>query len=46
LLRRLFGVGGVIVRAKGRDPLRLGGVFRPHKFAQAIRQAVEEAKGG
>jgi uncharacterized membrane protein YdbT with pleckstrin-like domain len=45
-LRRLFGVGAVIVRAKGREPLRLSGVFRPHKFAQAIRHAVEEARGG
>ena len=44
-LRRLFGVGAVIVRAKGRGPIRLRGVFRPHRFACAIRQAVEEAKG-
>jgi uncharacterized membrane protein YdbT with pleckstrin-like domain len=45
-LRRLFGVGTVVVRAKGRDPLRLRGIFRPHLFAQAIRQAVQEARGG
>ena len=44
-LRRLFGVGAVIVRAEGRPPVRMGGVFRPHQFAQAIRRAVEEARG-
>jgi membrane protein YdbS with pleckstrin-like domain len=44
-LRRLFGVGAVVVRTEGRPPLHLGGVFRPHQFAHAIRRAVMEAKG-
>ena len=44
-LRRLFGVGAVVVRARSRPPLYLGGVFRPHQFAQAIRRAVQEAGG-
>lgn len=44
-LRRLFGVGAVVVRADGRPPVRLSGVFRPERFAQAIRRAVQEAKG-
>ena len=44
-LRRLFGVGAVVVRAAGRDPVRLSGVFRPERLAQAIRRAVREARG-
>src|SRR5262245_50529012 len=44
-LRRVFGVGAVVVRAEGRLPLRLSGVFRPNQFADAIRRAVEEARG-
>jgi membrane protein YdbS with pleckstrin-like domain len=44
-LGRLFRVGEVLVRADGRPPLRLGGVFRPQQFAQAIRRAVKEARG-
>lgn len=44
-LRRLFGVGAVVVRAEGRAAIRLSGVFRPGRFAQAIRRAVKEAKG-
>lgn len=46
LLRRLFGVGAVVVRVEGRPPLRLSGVYRPERLAQAIRKAVKEAKGG
>jgi len=42
-LRRLFGVGAVIVRAEGRPPVRLRGVFRPDRFALAIRRAGKEA---
>ena len=42
-LRRLFGVGAVVVRAEGRPPVRLSGVFRPDRFAQAIRRAASEA---
>jgi uncharacterized membrane protein YdbT with pleckstrin-like domain len=45
VLRRLFGVGAVVVRADGRAPVRLSGVFRPERLAQAIRKAVREAKG-
>jgi hypothetical protein len=44
VLRRLFGVGAVVVRSDGRDPVRLSGVFRPERLAQAIRRAVKEAK--
>jgi len=43
-LRRLFGVGSVIVHAKGRPPLRLRGIFRPDRFADAIRTAVRQAQ--
>jgi len=43
-LRRLFGVGSVIVHARGRPPLRLRGIFRPVRFADAIRAAVLEAQ--
>jgi membrane protein YdbS with pleckstrin-like domain len=45
-LRRLFNVGAVVVHAKGRPPVRMGGVFRPQQFADAIRRAVKEARGG
>ena len=38
-LRRLFGVGVVIVRAKDHKPLRMPGIFRPDQFAEAIRLA-------
>ena len=44
-LRRLFGVGAVVVRTAGREPVRLSGVFRPERMAQAIRKAVKEARG-
>ena len=44
-LRRIFGVGAVVVRANGRDPVRLSGVFRPERLAEAIRKAVKEAQG-
>lgn len=44
-LRRLFGVGAVVVRAHSRPPLYLGGVFRPQQFALAIRRAVKGARG-
>jgi membrane protein YdbS with pleckstrin-like domain len=44
-LRRLFGVGAVVVRSGGRPPVRLSGVFRPERLAQAIRKAVKEVKG-
>ena len=44
-LRRLFGVGAVVVRAEGRAPVRLSGVFRPERLAQAIHKAVKEAAG-
>jgi hypothetical protein len=43
-LRRLFGVGSVIVHARGRPPLRLRGIFRPERFAEAIRAAVRQAQ--
>lgn len=43
-LRRLFGVGSVIVRAKGRPPVRLRGIFRPDRFAAVIDAAVREAQ--
>ena len=45
-LRRVFGVGAVIVRATGRAPVRLPGIFRPQQFVAAIRRAMrKEAKG-
>jgi len=44
-LRRLFGVGAVVVHAVDRPPVFLGGVFRPHQFADAVRRAVKEARG-
>jgi membrane protein YdbS with pleckstrin-like domain len=44
-LRRVFGVGAVVVRVEGRPPIRLSGVFRPERLAQAIRKAVKEAQG-
>jgi membrane protein YdbS with pleckstrin-like domain len=43
-LRRWFGVGAVIVRADGRPPVRLRGLFRPERLAQAIEEAAREAK--
>lgn len=45
MLRRLFGVGALVVRAEGRPPIRLSGIFRPNQFARVIRRAVQEAKG-
>ena len=42
-LRRWFGVGSVLIRAKGRAPLRLRGIYRPNRFADAIRSAVRAA---
>jgi membrane protein YdbS with pleckstrin-like domain len=44
-LRRWFRVGSVIVRTQGRPPVRLRGIFRPDRFADAIRAAVRAAKG-
>jgi membrane protein YdbS with pleckstrin-like domain len=44
-LRRLFGVGAVVVHVAGRPTLRLRGIFRPQQFAAAIRRAIKnEAK--
>jgi membrane protein YdbS with pleckstrin-like domain len=43
-LRRLFRVGSVTVYAKGRQPLRMPGIFRPDLFADAIRAAVGIAR--
>jgi hypothetical protein len=45
-LRRLFGVGAVIVRVDGRPPVRLRGIFRPDRLARAIEQAAAKARGG
>jgi len=45
VLRRWFGVGSVLIRAKGRAPLRLRGIYRPNRFADAIRSAVRAAQG-
>ena len=44
-LRRLFGVGAVIVHVAGRPPVRMRGIFRPHEFADAIRAAMVKHKG-
>jgi membrane protein YdbS with pleckstrin-like domain len=43
-LRRLFGVGTVVVRAETRSPIRLHGIFRPERFAAAIREAAATAR--
>jgi hypothetical protein len=43
-LRRVFGVGSVIVQSSGRDPVRMGGIFRPDRFADVIRRAAKEAR--
>jgi len=45
-LRRVFGVGSVVVRVSGRSPLRMSGIFRPIRFATAIRRAIKEARNG
>lgn len=42
-LRRLFGVGSVIVASEGRAPLRLRGIFHPERFAEAILRAAKSA---
>ncbi|HVK13663.1 MAG TPA: PH domain-containing protein [Gemmataceae bacterium] len=44
-LRRLFGVGSVIVHTAGGRPIRMRGIFRPHEFADAIRAAIKKAGG-
>jgi Bacterial PH domain len=44
ILRRLFGVGAVIVQAKGRKPLRMRGIYRPARFADAIRAAKKSPR--
>jgi hypothetical protein len=44
-LRRAFGVGAIVVRSDGRPPVRLRGIYRPDQFADAIRSAVEKARG-
>ena len=43
-LRRLFRVGSVIVSVKGREPVRLRGIFCPQLFADAIRAAVARSQ--
>jgi len=43
-LRRWFRVGSIVIRAKGRPPVRLRGIFRPERFADAIRAAVPCAR--
>lgn len=43
-LRRWFGVGAVVIHVRGRDPVRLRGVFRPVRLARAIRTAVRVAR--
>ncbi len=43
-LRQLFGVGSVIVRSTGREPVRMRGIYRPTQFAKAIQSAI--ANGG
>jgi membrane protein YdbS with pleckstrin-like domain len=43
-LRRLFGVGSVLVQAEGRPPVRLRGIFRPDRLARAIEDAVRQAR--
>jgi membrane protein YdbS with pleckstrin-like domain len=46
-LRRLFGVGSLILRVRGRPPVRLRGIFRPQQFLAAIRRATKkEAEDG
>jgi hypothetical protein len=40
VLRRLFRVGTVVVRAEGRKPLRLRGIYRPEQFASAIQKQI------
>ena len=44
ILRRFFRVGSVVIRADGRKPVRLRGIFRPDLFADAIRAAVTKAQ--
>ncbi len=39
-LRRMFGVGSVMVVSEGRAPLRLRGIFQPERFAEAILKAA------
>ena len=39
-LRRLFGVGSIMVYSEGRAPLRLRGIFQPERFAEAILKAA------
>jgi membrane protein YdbS with pleckstrin-like domain len=45
-LRRLFGVGSVILRVEGRPPVRLRGIYRPHRFEAAIRRAMKKGEQG
>lgn len=42
-LRRLFGVGAVTVHCDGRD-VRMRGIFRPEKFAEAIQSAINRLR--
>ena len=44
-LRRLFGVGALIVRAAGRPPVVLSGIYRPRQFEAAIRRAMKKGDG-
>jgi membrane protein YdbS with pleckstrin-like domain len=44
-LRRLFGVGAVIVKAKDRPPVVMSGIFRPPQFVAAIRRAMKKGDG-
>jgi membrane protein YdbS with pleckstrin-like domain len=43
-LRRLFGVGSVVVQSDDRAALHLKGIFRPDLFANALRTAVARAR--
>jgi uncharacterized membrane protein YdbT with pleckstrin-like domain len=43
-LRRIFRVGSIIIRVDGGVSVRLRGIFRPDRFADAIRAAVAKAR--
>jgi membrane protein YdbS with pleckstrin-like domain len=45
VLRRMFGVGSVVIHREGRPLLWMTGVFRPKVFAKAIRDALAKARG-
>jgi membrane protein YdbS with pleckstrin-like domain len=46
VLRRLFGVGSVIVRTGKGSDVRMRGILHPERFADAIRAAVAKARMG